>query len=105
MAVVLLLSPLTCFAAGAPKRQAEECCLKGKCAPTANSDECCKHTSPDRNQLAPTKAADQSSPLIAVLSVQTGTLIHTSTFQSLGELVKHPPPRLDLAVPSLPLLI
>src|SRR5665213_4044825 len=49
MAVVLLLRPFDCLDGSSPKRQAMECCLKGKCAPTAKADECCKKTTPDYN--------------------------------------------------------
>lgn len=85
-------------------RQAMECCVKGKCDPTANSDECCKNTVPDRNQLAPAKAADHSSPLIAFIAVCISTFV-SPAFQPPGDLVKHPPPRIESTVLSLPLLI
>jgi hypothetical protein len=81
-----------------------ECCLKGKCAPTAKSDECCKNTIPDHNKLAPLKTTDHSSPLIALLAVGIPTLV-SPTSQPLGEPVRHPPPRVESTAPSLPLLI
>ena len=81
-----------------------ECCLKGKCAPTAKSDECCKNTVPDHNQLAPAKSADHSFPLIVFIAVRIPTLV-SPTFQSLGDPVRHPPPRIESTAPSLPLLI
>src|SRR6185503_20505085 len=100
--VVLLLRPFDCFAGGAPKPQAMECCLKGKCVPTAKSDECCKNTVPDHAQLAPLKAADHSSPLIAFITVRIPTLV-SPTFQPLGDPVRHPPPRIESTASSLPL--
>ena len=75
MAVILLIRPFDCFAVGTPSRQANDCCLKGKCVPTATSDECCKNTVPDNNQLAPSKASEHSSPLIALTVVHIGTLL------------------------------
>jgi|KBSMisStaDraftv2_1062788.scaffolds.fasta_scaffold410565_2 hypothetical protein len=104
MAVVLLLRPLDCFAAGTPSRQANDCCLKGKCVPTATSDECCKNTVPDNNQLAPSKAGEHSSPLIALTVVHIGTLLPPA-FLAGGDPVPHPPPGTRLTSPSLPLLI
>jgi hypothetical protein len=105
MAVILLLRPFDCFAGAAPRRQAMDCCLKGKCVPTAKSDECCKNTVPDRNQLAPSKAADHSSPLIALVAVHIPAPVSSFTFGGVGDPVRHPPPRVGLAAPSLPLLI
>jgi hypothetical protein len=103
MAVVLLLRPLDCFAGGAPRQQAMECCLKGKCAPTASSDECCKNPVPDDNQLARLKAADHSSPLI-VITVRIPALI-SPIFQPLADPVRHPPPDFESTASGLPLLI
>src|SRR5678810_801882 len=101
--VVLLLRPFDCFAASAPSRQAADCCLKGKCIPTANSDECCKNVSDD-NQLAPSKGAEHSSPLLALPVVHIPTPA-SPTFQTVGDTVRHPPPGIPLTSPSLPLLI
>jgi hypothetical protein len=105
MAVALLLRPFDCFVGGAPREQAMDCCLKGKCAPTAKSDECCKNTVPDPNQLAPLQAADHSSPLIALVGVHIPTPISSLTFGAACDPVRHPPPRASLTAPSLPLLI
>jgi hypothetical protein len=105
MAVVVLLRPFDCFAAGAPSRQAADCCLKGKCAPTADSDGCCKHNAPDSSQLVTSKAADHSSPLIALAADHIPALAFPLTFQALSDRVQHPPPRMELTAPSLPLLI
>ncbi len=103
--VVLLLRPFDCFAAGVPNRQAADCCLKGKCVPTANSDECCKNTVPDDNQLAPSKPAEHSSPLVAFTVVHIPILV-APTFLGIGsDLVRHPPPGTRPTSPSLPLLI
>jgi hypothetical protein len=104
LVVVLLLRPFDCFAAGTPSRQAADCCLKGKCVPTANSDECCKSTVQDNNQLAPSKAAKHSSPLIALTVVHIPILV-SPTFLVVGDSVSHPPPGIPLASASLPLLI
>ena len=104
MAVVLLVRPFDCFAATAPSRQAADCCLKGKCVPTANSDECCKNPLPDNDQIAPSKVAGHSSPLIALTAVHIPTLV-SPTFLAIGDSVTHPPPGIPLTSPSLPLLI
>lgn len=104
IAVILLVRPLDCFAAGTPSRQAADCCLKGKCVPTANSDECCKNTVPENDRLAPSKVATDSSPLVALVAVHIPTLV-PPTFLALGDPARHPPPDISVTVPSLPLLI
>lgn len=104
IAVILLVRPFDCFAFGNPSRRAADCCLKDKCVPTANSDECCKNTVPDNNQLAPSKAATHSSPLVALIGVHIPTLV-PPTFLALGDPVPHPPPDISVTSPSLPLLI
>lgn len=103
MAVILLIRPFDCFAVGTPSRQAADCCLKGKCKPAANSDECCKNTVPDNNQLAPSKVAGHSSPLIALTVVHT--ILVSPTFLAVGDPASHPPPDIPSTSPSLPLLI
>ena len=104
IAVILLIRPFDCFAAGTPSREAADCCLKGKCLPTANSDECCKNPLPDNDQIAPSKVAGHSSPLIALTAVHIPTRA-SQTFLALGDPVSHPPPGISLTSPSLPLLI
>jgi len=104
MAVILLIRPFDCFAVGTPSREAADCCLKGKCVPTANSDECCKNPLPDNDQIAPSKVVGHSSPLIALTAVHIPTLI-SPTFLAVGDPVSHPPPGIPLTSPSLPLLI
>ena len=101
--MVLLTRPFDCFAVSTPSRQAADCCLKGKCVPTANSDECCKNTVPENSQLAPSKAGTDLSPLVALIAVHIPTLA-LPTFLALGDPVRHPPPDIPTA-PSLPLLI
>jgi hypothetical protein len=103
MVVILLLRPFDCFAASAPSRHATDCCLKGNCVPTANSHECCKNIVPDNNQLAPSKAAENSPPLIACWVVHIPALV-SPTFRA-GDPVSHPPPGIGSARPGLPLLI
>jgi hypothetical protein len=104
LVVVLLLRPFDCFAAGTPSRQAADCCLKGNCVPTANSDECCKSIVPNNDQIAPSKVAGHSSPLIALTAVHIPILV-PPTFLAVGDPVSHPPPGIPLTSPGLPLLI
>ena len=105
MAVILLSRPFDCFAASTSSRQAVHCCLKGKCVPRANSDECCMNTVPENSQLAPSKAAEHSSPLIAVTAVHVPTLVSPTFLAVANNPVRHPPPGIPLTSPSLPLLI
>ena len=104
MAIILLVRPFDCFATGASQKAAD-CCLKGKCAPTAKSDECCKNTVPDGNQLVTPKAADHSFPLAVSTVARVPTLILPLIFGRLIAPVMHPPPRIDATADSLPLLI
>ncbi len=46
VAVLMLLRPFDCFAGGLRTPEAMKCCLKGKCAPSANADDCCKNNVP-----------------------------------------------------------
>jgi hypothetical protein len=103
--VVLLARPFDCFAAGESSQKVADCCLKGKCVPTANSDECCKNTVPGAGQLVAPKAVDHSSPLIAFTTAGIPIPISHLTFNGPVDPVTHPPPRIGLTVPSLPLLI
>lgn len=64
---ILLAKPFDCFAGGAWTKKAADCCKKGKCAPTADADECCKATVPGGNQFLGSKATDHSSALVADL--------------------------------------
>src|ERR1700674_2020568 len=85
IAVLLLVRPFDCFATGASSQKAANCCLKGKCAPTANSDDCCKNTVPDGNQLVTSKAADHSPVLVASIVADIPSLIASLKFQGLAD--------------------
>ena len=69
VAVLLIVRPLDCFGTGAMTQEAMECCLKGKCRPTATAgDDCCKGIVVDSTTLAAesgTKAADHRLPVLA----------------------------------------
>lgn len=68
LAVVLLAKPFDCFAGGAWTKKAADCCKKGKCAPRADADECCKATVPGGNQFIGSKPADHTAPVADLLS-------------------------------------
>ena len=102
---LLLVTPLDCFAATTQRPETMKCCVKGKCEPTAKSAECCKAGVPDPDQVGP-QPTDHRLPLnilsvVAVLPVDSPLLHHSS----LGEPIKHPPPKLDSISANLPLLI
>jgi hypothetical protein len=100
---VLPLRSVPCFASGVPRSHVAGCCLKGKCAPTTSSDAPCRNFVPD--PLAPSKVARYASPLITVIAVYVPALAPRSTFPALADATRHPPPRIELTVPSLPLLV
>jgi hypothetical protein len=43
----LLVVPFDCFATTGLTREAADCCAKGNCLPTKNSDSCCERTVPN----------------------------------------------------------
>src|ERR1700722_16210734 len=104
LAVILLLGPFDCFVAGAPNRQAADCCLKGHCTPTANSDACCRNSVPDRDQFVPSRGAQHSSKLvagalnartpIAIAAVDASPFASCSAFRTCPGPARHPPPRI-----------
>jgi len=104
LAVFALIRPFDCFAAGPQSREAAQCCLKDKCLPTANADECCKTGVPERDQLAP-KSIDHRPVLISLAWAAVLSLDAPLTITNLSNPVKHPPPRLSLISAGLPLLI
>ena len=104
LAILLLARPIDCFASGWSNREAMECCLKGKCAPTAKAD-CCKNTVPDGNQLVTSKATDHFVSLAALSSAPVIVLVPNLSLESSIDLLKHPPPLAGLTAGSLPLLI
>src|SRR5437868_2970300 len=53
IAMVLLIRPLDCLAFGSSPGETAKCCLKGKCAPTAKADDCCRASVPDSSQSVP----------------------------------------------------
>jgi hypothetical protein len=105
MAVLLLAAPFDCFASGISKQKATDCCLKGKCAPTANADDCCKVSVPDAHQLLTSNTASASSPLIAFTVAHDATSTAPVTCVPFAVQVDHPPSGFNLSVGNLPLLI
>jgi hypothetical protein len=102
-AVMLLALPFDCFASSTPDPKAMDCCLKGKCAPTAKSDECCKNTTPEGKAIAPAKAASDSSSVLAQSAVQISLPLPTAS-SFVTEPLQRPPPA-GLTCRNLPLLI
>ncbi|MCU1326926.1 MAG: hypothetical protein JWN34_2296 [Bryobacterales bacterium] len=65
-AVLLLVHPLDCFAARKTDQKARDCCKKGHCKPS-NSDDCCKATVQDGDQILASKATDHSAHVLDFL--------------------------------------
>lgn len=63
VAILVLLRPFDCFANPAPTRESSDCCKKGKCASSANADDCCKATVSGAGQFVGSKAQDHSVPV------------------------------------------
>jgi hypothetical protein len=103
-AIVLLIRPLDCFANPSPTPAAADCCKKGKCAPSANADDCCKATVPAGDQFLGPKAQDHSAPVVD-LAIVTELGWNSELAGSDSLVVPSPPgspPGLHL---NLPLLI
>jgi len=103
LAVLLLVTPFDCFASGKASHQAMECCLKGKCGPTAKADTCCKNTVPD-GQLAVSKASADTTPLAVVTASAASLLVPPVRPCEVAAALCHPPPS-ALTARNLPLLI
>ena len=68
LAILLLAKPFDCFAGGAWTQKAADCCHKGKCTPGPNADECCQASVPEGNQFLASKAANDATPVIDLVS-------------------------------------
>jgi hypothetical protein len=105
LAILLLAKPFDCFAGGAWTQKAADCCKKGKCAPRADADECCKATVAGGNQFLGSKAPDHSAFVMDVVSTN-GLGLSSELFNddSVFVVPSHPgsPPDTQL---NLPLLI
>lgn len=104
VAVLTLFRPLDCFA-GAFTPKAADCCAKGKCSPTTNSDECCKTNVPGGILLSAPKTPDHPTPAFDVqIAVVPNLTSWQPTLDGFTDVVQHPPP-LDRTSANLPLLI
>jgi hypothetical protein len=103
IAILLLIQPLDCLAFGVSRSETAKCCLKGKCAPTANADACCRASVPD-SQAMPGAAAASSFPPIDLVGVHLPNCAPSLRCEIHVDTVRHPPP-LNRASYTLPLLI
>jgi hypothetical protein len=104
LAVFLLVRPLDCFSSGKFDQKAVDCCKKGKCSPS-NSDDCCKVTVPDGDQLVTAQATDHSAPVLDVVPTDVpSTTFQLSAIALFVETHQPPGPPPDLSL-NLPLLI
>ena len=90
--MLLLIRPLDCFAFGSAARETAECCMKGKCAPTAKADDCCRASVPDSSQSVPGASACNASPLISVVAVPFANFVPALRSELYFDAVRHPPP-------------
>ncbi len=103
LAIILVAKPFDCFAGGAWTKKAADCCKKGKCAPRADADECCKATVPGGNQFVGAKPVDHSAQVAELDTAyerQPGSLLF---FEPLFAVDSPPgsPPDLRLNFPLL----
>ena len=102
--VFLLVKPFDCFGSGQVTPKTADCCKKGKCVPSSNSDDCCKGMLPGGKQLIRCKAPHQPSvaPQLAPAVLQV-TIAPVSTLASVTESPAPPgsPPRSRINLPLL----
>ena len=88
LAVLLLAKPFNCFAGGAWSQKAADCCHKGKCAPGANADDCCKASVPGSSEFLESKAANDSAVDLVSLS---GPVLNPVSFAGESLFIVHSP--------------
>src|SRR5712691_1030223 len=92
LGILLLAKPFDCFAGGAWTQKASDCCKKGKCAPRADADECCKATVAGGNQsLGASKAPDHALPAMDVVRAN-GLGLSPESFNEDSIFIAHAPP-------------
>ncbi len=104
LAIILLVRPFDCFS-NVRTREAMDCCLKGKCVPSANADDCCKNTVPAANHLLLSKAAGHWTPMLALRVPFVSAPLPPTTAQIHVDLLRRGPPPLNLTALNRPLLI
>ena len=104
LAIILLVHPFDCFA-NVRTREAMNCCLKGKCVPSANADDCCKNTIPAANHLLASKAAGHWTPMLALAVPSVSAPLPPLAVQIYVDLIRRAPPPLNLTALNRPLLI
>src|SRR5258708_5244649 len=75
--VLVVLRPVDCFSATGVTREAIDCCKKGKCFPTKDSDRCCKKTIPDGQQFVAGASKAQSHSPTAVVGIIAPDTVRT----------------------------
>jgi hypothetical protein len=106
IAVVLLFRLPDCFLNGPSNPEAMDCCLKGKCAPTAKSDDCCKNNVPGGSLLIASESANHVAlVLFAAIPASIPQTDSNPSFYVSNGWFHHPPPLPDVTTASLPLLI
>jgi hypothetical protein len=103
IAMVVLITPLDCLAFGSSPSETAKCCMKGKCAPTAKADDCCRASVPDSSQSVPAARARYVSPLICLVPAQLANFFPSLHSDLQFDTVRHPPPlnRLPYTPPLL----
>ena len=102
---MLLVRPFDCFAAAAPSHEAAACCLKGKCGPTAKSDECCKNSVPNGDEAVIAKVVDHSVSPVTLAAAHVSVVGPLLKAEDLADPLGHSPPLTSLTARTLPLLI
>src|SRR5690349_1842015 len=104
LAIALLVHPFDCFA-GARSREAMDCCMKGKCVPSAKTDSCCQNTVPASNHFVGARTDDYQTVVFAVALAPVSLPLPAFSIQRSDEMLRHPPPVPALNGRNLPLLI
>jgi hypothetical protein len=108
MGISLLIAPFDCFGTTGLTQQAAECCAKGKCLPTKDSDDCCKRTVPDGHDFVMASGkvlVHVLTPLHAIAAAPCPLPTFSNPLPARLELAYSPPGSPGWSPLNLPLLI
>ena len=104
LAILLMVRPFDCFAR-ARTREAMDCCLKGKCVPSANADDCCKNTVPAAKHFLTSKAAGHWTPVLSLGVPAVSPPLPLLPVRISVDSLRRAPPSPNLTTLNRPLLI
>jgi len=107
MSIYMLTLPFDCFGTTGFTRETADCCAKGKCLPTKNSDSCCKRTVPNGRDIVTVSSTVAVHDLVQLHAIAVAQFFPPSLIQLSPrfELAYSPPGAAAASRLNLPLLI